>query len=72
MSTKILPTCPPQLRHSVIEVALSAVAALAPHPEIMNKLCHLAMTVQRGLFVIPIYLPGTAWYKVRGIGFLSI
>ena len=51
-----------QLRHAVIEVAMSAVAGLDTSPDVMRALCKLAMTVQRGLFVIPIWLPGTAWY----------
>ena len=42
---------------------MSAVGALGTRPEVTQRLCDLAMTVQRGLFVIPLLFPGTDYWK---------
>lgn len=51
------------IRIMVTEVAVAAIAGFKLSPEVMTQLIDSALVVQRGLFVLPINLPGTLWYK---------
>ncbi|GAX76167.1 hypothetical protein CEUSTIGMA_g3611.t1 [Chlamydomonas eustigma] len=51
------------IRAMVVEVALSVVANLNVHDSIMQRLCSLALSVQKGLVSVPLNIPGTTWYN---------
>ncbi|GAX79954.1 hypothetical protein CEUSTIGMA_g7393.t1 [Chlamydomonas eustigma] len=50
-------------RFMMVEVAVSAFGRLDVNQQMMDRLCEDALVVQKGLYVVPIYLPGTNWYK---------